>query len=278
MPPDPESSIPVALTIAGSDNSAGAGIQADLKTFGAAGVYGVTALTCVVAEVPGHVAAIQPIDPDIVRQQIELLAGHFPIRAAKTGMLHSAAVIHVVADFLMHWGVLKRRPPLVVDPVMVASSGDALLEADAVAVYRDRLFPLARLITPNLPEAAALLGRPIEDLEGMRVAGLELADGYGVPFLVKGGHLGGDTAIDLLVFPGGLIEEFRAPFTRDVSTHGTGCTYSAAITAQLALGMELTEAVRESKAYVSAAIRQHFRWRKKGEADVDALNHYQWPG
>ena len=274
MSPESQNTVPVALTIAGSDNSAGAGIQADLKTFSAAGVYGVTAITCVVAEVPGRVAAIQPVDPEIIRQQIELVARHFPIRAVKTGMLHSAAVIEVVAEFFMHWGSLKRRPPLVVDPVMVATSGDALLEPGAVTLYCDRLFPLARLVTPNLDEVAVLVGRKVEDLDGMRVAGLELADGYGVPFLVKGGHLRGETAIDLLVFPGGRIEEFQAPFTRGVSTHGTGCTYSAAVTARLALGFDLIEAVRDAKLYVSAAIEHHFRWQRSEEPPVDALNHF----
>jgi hydroxymethylpyrimidine/phosphomethylpyrimidine kinase len=274
MPESTDFSPPVALTIAGSDNSAGAGAQADLKTFSAAGVYGLTAITCVVAEVPGRVAAIQPVDFAIVRHQIELLARHYPIRAAKTGLLHSAGVISVVADYYGKRRSTKNRPKLVVDPVMVATSGDLMLEADAVDAYRERLFPLAALVTPNLDEVAALLGRPVTSLEAMLAAGLELADTYGVPFLIKGGHLGGRVATDLLVFPGGRIEEFSAPFTHDVATHGTGCTYSAAITAHLARGAELVDAVREAKIYVSAAIREHFRWQKRDAPEVDALNHF----
>lgn len=265
---------PVALTIAGSDNSAGAGAQADLKTFCASGVYGLTAITCIVAEVPGKVAAIQPVDFSIVRHQIELLVQNYPIRAAKTGLLHSAGVISLVADIYGPRRSTKNRPKLVVDPVMVASSGDLLLEPDALDAYRERLFPLAALVTPNLDEVVALLGRPVTNLGSMREAGLELADTFGVPFLVKGGHLSGDHAIDLLVFPGGLIEEYSAPFTPGVSTHGTGCTYSAAITAHLARGAELVDAVREAKAYVSAAIRSHLRWQHREATEIDALNHF----
>ena len=265
---------PVALTIAGSDNSAGAGAQADLKTFSAAGVYGLTAITCVVAEVPGRVAAIQPVDFAIVRHQIELLSNNYPIRATKTGLLHSAGVIALVADIYGTRRSTKNRPRLVVDPVMVASSGDLLLEPDAVDAYRERLFPLATLVTPNLDEVVALLGRPVTNLAAMHEAGLELADTYGVPFLVKGGHLGGEVAVDLLVFPGGRIEEYSAPFTHGVSTHGTGCAYSAAITAHLARGAELVDAVREAKAYVSAAIRHHFRWQHRDAPEIDALNHF----
>ena len=153
-PPSP----PVALTVAGSDNSAGAGIQADLKTFTAHGVYGLTAVTCVVAEVPGHVAAVQAMSPEIVQQQIELSLDAFPVAAMKTGMLWSRAII----DVLTQLG--RPLPPLVVDPVMVASSGDRLLEPDAVAAYRERLFPLAALVTPNLDEARVLLGRAYRKL------------------------------------------------------------------------------------------------------------------
>lgn len=255
---------PVALTIAGSDNSAGAGAQADLKTFTAHGVYGLTALTCVVAEVPGRVSAIQLVDLDVVRQQIELSLSAYPVAAAKTGLLHSRGVIELVADLFA-----GSKTPLVVDPVMVASSGDPLLEPEAVRAYQERLFPLAALVTPNLDEACALLGRPIANVIEMEAAGLELARRFGAAFLMKGGHLGGAEAIDLLCFADGQTADFRAPFTRGVSTHGTGCTYSAAITAGLASGLELEGAALQAKRYVTEAVAGFFRW-----GGTDALNHF----
>src|SRR4051812_6433779 len=180
--------LPVALSIAGSDNSAGAGAQADLKTMSALGVYGVTAITCVVAEVPGKVTAIQPIEPRIVAEQIRLLFEAFPIGAVKTGMLYSREIISTVADTLEE--CFAGRPvPLVVDPVMVATSGDPLLQTDAIALYRERLFPHATLVTPNLDEVRTLLGRPITSLNEMRRAGSELAAQFATSFLIKGGHL-----------------------------------------------------------------------------------------
>ena len=260
---------PVALTVAGSDNSAGAGVQADLKTFTAHGVYGLTAVTCVVAEVPGRVAAIQAVDPEIVRQQIELSLDAFPVAAMKTGMLWARGVIEGLA------GMRRPLPPLVVDPVMVASSGDRLLEPDAVAAYRERLFPLATLVTPNLDEARVLLGRAVGSVAEMQAGGAELSAHYGVAFLIKGGHLAGDEALDLLCLPGGETVEYRAPFTRGVSTHGTGCTYSAAITAGLAQGLELRAAVGQAKGYVTTAVENYFRWGH-GVENVDALNHWAY--
>lgn len=258
----------VALTIAGSDNSAGAGAQADLKTFSALSVYGLTAITCVVAEVPGRVSAIQPIDAEIVSQQIRLSFEAYPVAAVKTGMLHSRTIIGAVCVELE-----KTKAPLVVDPVMIATSGDALLKPDAVALYKDRLFKRATLVTPNLDETGVLLGRLVSSIAEMREAGSELAEKYGVPFLVKGGHLRGDKALDLL-FAGGKIFEFAAPFVRGVSTHGTGCTYSAAIAASLAKGLPLAVAVSEAKQFVTRAIANHFRW-KRGAAVTDALNHFR---
>jgi hydroxymethylpyrimidine/phosphomethylpyrimidine kinase len=232
-------SIPVALTIAGSDCSSGAGAQADLKTFTAFGVYGLTALTCVVAETPGRVQRIQAVETDVVANQIELLLESFPVGAIKTGMLYSAEIVSVVARSLR-----SAKRALVVDPVMVATSGDLLLKQEAIAVYEEELFPLAAVITPNLDEAATLLGRKIDGVEAMRSAGRELASRYGVPVLLKGGHLRGDTAIDML-FAGAEDREFTAPFVPGVDTHGTGCTYSAAIAAGLANGEPLEVAVEE---------------------------------
>jgi hydroxymethylpyrimidine/phosphomethylpyrimidine kinase len=258
------------MSIAGSDNSAGAGIQADLKTFAALGVYGLTAVTCVVAEAPGTVESVQPMAPDLVARQIRLGLDHFPVAAIKTGMLYSAAIIRSVLDSLKSIAL-----PLVVDPVMVATSGDSLLLPDATALYRDALIPAATLVTPNLDEAAALLGRPIATPEEMRVAGAELTGRFGVPFLVKGGHLRGDRALDLL-FHGGSVFEFESPFRHGVSTHGTGCTFSAAITAGLAKGLALPEAVAAGKQFVADAIGHAFRWVSP-RGPVDALNHLR-PG
>ena len=258
--------LPVVMSIAGSDNSAGAGAQADLKTISALGAYAVTAITCVVAEVPGKVSAIQPVEPRIVAEQIRLLFEAFPIAAVKTGMLYSRAIIAAVAD------ALPPGIPLVVDPVMVATSGDPLLRADAIALYRERLFPVAKVITPNLDEAAVLLGRPLTSLDEMRVGGRELADLFGTAILLKGGHLREAIATDLL-FADGEMHEFSAPFVPGVSTHGTGCTYSAAIATALAHGEPLVQAVATAKRFVSKAITHFLRWEKDGRA-TDALHHF----
>ena len=259
--------VPVALTIAGSDCSAGAGAQADLKTFSAFGVYGLTAITCVVAETPSKVAGIQAVEMDVIVEQITLLLKSFPIRAIKTGMLFSGEIVARVADILRGSNI-----PLVVDPVMVATSGDLLLQNDAIEIYERKLFPLATVVTPNLDEASALLRRPIADLAAMREAGTQLVGRYKVPMLLKGGHLAGEQAVDLL-FTGDTVVEFCAPFTRGIHTHGTGCTYSAAIAAGLALGQPLEEAISRAKQFVSAAIAQHFSWESAGGASLHALNH-----
>ena len=254
---------PVALTIAGSDSSAGAGIQADLKTFSALGVYGLTAVTCVVAETPGRVSKIEPVSAELVRDQIEVLLRSFPVAAIKTGLLFSASIIAEIARVLR----AHRSTPLVIDPVMVATSGDALLQDDAIQTYERDLFPLAALLTPNLGEAGRLIGKRITDLTGMREAGKILLEKYGVPVLLKGGHLAGNDAIDLLFLKGDVIE-FSAPFSRGIATHGTGCTYSAGITAGLAGGLPLEEAIGRAKEFVTAAIAQHYAWDA-----VHALNH-----
>ena len=268
---------PVALTIAGSDSSAGAGIQADLKTFNALGVYGITAVTCVVAETPGKVSHIEPISAEIVREQIEVLAKSFPIAAIKTGLLCSGEIIAAVARALVD---LARKSavrtdssrgeidiPLVIDPVMVATSGDPLLRPDAIKLYETKLFPLATLITPNLDETSQLLGEKIKDRQSMERAARALSKKYEVSILLKGGHLAGSKAIDLL-FHRGKLTEFAAPFIRGVATHGTGCTYSAAITAGLASGLSLEASIRRAKKFVTDSIRQHFTWDS-----VHALKH-----
>ena len=265
--------LPVVLSIAGSDNSAGAGAQADLKTFSALGTYGVTAITCVVAEVPGKVSAIQPIEPRIVTEQIRLLFEAFPISAVKTGMLYSPEIIEAVANALKsEIRNQKSEIPIVVDPVMVATSGDPLLKAGAVALYTDLLFPLARVITPNLDEVRTLLGHPVTSIPEMIAAGRELAARFHTAVLVKGGHLRGVDAVDLL-FDDGMLHEFRAPFVPDVSTHGTGCTYAAAIAAGMGKGQSLSQATSEAKAFVTRAVRQFLRWHHRGHT-TDALHHF----
>jgi hydroxymethylpyrimidine/phosphomethylpyrimidine kinase len=255
-------SIPIALSIAGSDSSAGAGIQADLKTFSALGVYGLTVVTCIVAEVPGKVSRIEPVSARIVREQIEVLLRNFQIGAIKTGLLCSADIISTVAK-----AIRDVRVPLVVDPVIVATSGDPLLEPAAIEAYQKQLFPLASLVTPNLYEAERLLGTKIENRESMHRAGKGLEKEFGTAILLKGGHLAGPDAVDLL-FADGKCTKFSSTFVRGVATHGTGCTYSAAIAAGLACGLSLEEAIRRAKKFVTQSIRNHFHW-----GNLHALNH-----
>ena len=270
----PIQSIPVALTIAGSDSSAGAGIQADLKTFSALGVYGLTAVTCVVAEIPGKVSRIEPMSAKIVRKQIAVLLENFPVAAVKTGLLYSAEIISAVARAIRGTAeTAMPRIPLVIDPVIVATSGAKLLRANAIELYKKELFPLATLITPNLDEAAKLLGQPIGDLATMRIAGKKLAEKYGISILLKGGHLTGNQAVDLL-FANDHVIKFSAPFVRGVSTHGTGCTYSAAIAAGLASGLLLEDAIGRAKKFVNASIARRFRWTSSSGKNLDALNHF----
>lgn len=264
--------IRVALTIAGSDSSAGAGIQADLKTFSALGVYGLNAVTCIVAEIPGKVSRIEPVSAEIVGEQIEVLT-KFPIDAIKTGLLYSAEIISAVAKAIRGRGRLSaQRVPIVVDPVIVATSGDMLLEPAAIEAYEKELFPLASLITPNLDEAERLLRMEIRDRQAMHRAGKELEREFGTAILVKGGHLRGRDAVDVL-FVGGKVIEFSATFVSGVATHGTGCTYSAAITAGIASGLSLEEAITRAKKFVTESIAQHFRWTSPSGKNLDALNH-----
>lgn len=258
---------PVVLSIAGSDNSAGAGAQADLKAISAQGCYGLTAITCVVAEVPGKVSAIQKIDTAIVAEQIRLSFEAFPIAAVKTGMLCSTSIVETVAATLAEC-FTKTMPFLVVDPVMVATSGAPLLEKAAISAYEELLFPMAGLLTPNLDELRALTGKPCRDTAEMKEAGLGLADRFGTAILLKGGHLGGDTATDILLSQGSF-HEFSAPFVRGVSTHGTGCTFSSAIAANVARGMSLPDAVSAAKKYLTAAVAGALKW-----GATHALDHF----
>jgi hydroxymethylpyrimidine/phosphomethylpyrimidine kinase len=262
---------PVAVTVAGSDSSAGAGIQADLKTFTYFRVFGQSVVTCVVAEVPGKVQRIQPVDVDTVREQLSLSLEYFPVRAIKTGMLYSKEIIAAVCDILEAIPSDK-RPALVVDPVMVASSGDRLLETDALAMYLDRLFPLATLVTPNRDEAAMIYGRAIETSAGLEQIGPELVRRYGAAFLLKGGHWPGDFAVDYLVTKTGGLR-LTEPFVPGKSTHGTGCTLSAAITAGLALGDDLPAAAHRAKTFITRAIVESITW-SGAHGQVSALKHW----
>jgi hydroxymethylpyrimidine/phosphomethylpyrimidine kinase len=269
---DSLATVPVALTVAGSDCSAGAGIQADLKTFSALGVYGLTAVTCIVAEVPGKVSRIEPVTARMVREQLEVLLKNFRVSAIKTGLLCSSEIVCAVARAIQDCEKKRARSiPFVVDPVMIATSGDKLLEPEAVEAYKNNLFQLATLITPNLDEAALLLETTINDQREMESAAKALAKKYRASILLKGGHLRGDNAIDLL-FHQGELTEFSAPFVRGVETHGTGCTYSAAIAAGLASGFSLEHAIKRAKKFVTESIALHLRW-KHGSTEIDALNH-----
>ncbi len=257
---------PVALTIAGSDCSSGAGIQADLKTFTAFGVHGLTALTCVVSETALVVEEILALPPDFVADQVRLLARSFPLGAVKTGMLYSASHIEAVLEALA--GI---EAPLVVDPVMIASTGDPLIEDDAIQLYRDHLLPRATIFTPNLDEARALLESEPITREGLETAARRLADRFGTTVLLKGGHLRDGRATDVLAFPGGGVEILDGPFIEGVTTHGTGCTYSAALAAGLARGWDLSLAAQEAKAFISAAIAGSFAWNRPG-GRIEALD------
>jgi hydroxymethylpyrimidine/phosphomethylpyrimidine kinase len=240
-----------ALTVAGSDSGGGAGIQADLKTFMAHGVYGMSAITAITAQNTVGVRAVELLDPALVAAQIAAVLDDIGADAAKTGMLGAAPIIEAVAASLRHY----RLTNLVVDPVMIAKSGDRLLAEAAVAALRTTLLPLALVLTPNLPEASVLLGRPVATMEDMPAAAralLALGPRY---VLLKGGHLPGDEVMDLLD-DGEEVLVLRSPRVPTRHTHGTGCTYSAAIAALLARGLPVPAAVREARAYLIGAIER----------------------
>ncbi len=239
------------LTIAGSDSGGGAGIQADLKTFGALGVYGASAVTAVTAQNTLTVSRIQEIDPEVVAAQIDAVAGDIGIDAAKTGMLASAPIIEAVAAALAR----HRVPNLVIDPVMVSKSGARLLRQDAVAVLKHRLLPLAEIATPNIPEAEVLSGVTIQDAEGMRAAAKAIRDLGARIVVIKGGHAEGPHVVDLY-YDGRDFQELKGERIQTRNTHGTGCTFSAAIAAYLAHGLPPLEAVSRAKEYLAGALRQ----------------------
>ena len=239
----------IALTIAGSDSGGGAGIQADLKTFHRHGVFGTSVLTAVTAQNTLGVAGWVTVPVDLIRAQLDAVASDLRPAATKSGMLADADVVRAVAE-----GVRAHRlAPYVVDPVMVATSGDPLLERDAVDTIRRELLPLADLVTPNLDEASILVGESVRDEKAMARAARELVRRGARAALVKGGHLAGSETVDVL-FDGEALQTFRHPKLETTSTHGTGCTLSSAIAAHLALGHPLGEAVQISLEYVHRAI------------------------
>jgi hydroxymethylpyrimidine/phosphomethylpyrimidine kinase len=245
----------IALTVGGSDSGGGAGIQADLKTFHAFGVFGTTAITCVTAQNPRRISGVQVLKPRLVAEQLDRIFEAFQIRAAKTGMLYDVGIVEIVADSFAR----RKFQKLVVDPVMVASSGTKLLKKDAVAALQTKLFPQAALVTPNLAEAKVLGGRSIRTVDDLRESARALADRYGVPFLVKGGHMPrAKRAVDVL-FDGKNFHVFRASIVPNIRTHGTGCAFSAAIAANLALGHDLVGSILRAKRFVTAAIRNSLK-------------------
>ncbi|MDQ6669388.1 MAG: bifunctional hydroxymethylpyrimidine kinase/phosphomethylpyrimidine kinase [Chloroflexota bacterium] len=240
---------PRAMTIAGSDSGGGAGIQADLKTFQALGVYGTSAISAITAQNTLGVRAVHEVPTRLIADQIDAVAEDIGVDAAKTGMLSSADIIATVADRIRHWRIER----LVVDPVMVAKSGDRLLREDAVQALVRELLPLALVLTPNLPEAEVLVGRPLASEEDIRRAARDIVGMGARSVVMKGGHREGD-AVDVL-FDGHDFHTFISERIDTPNTHGTGCTFSAAIVAGLAEGQNVVEAVGMAKRYVTEAIR-----------------------
>jgi len=261
--------LPVSLTIAGSDSCAGAGIQADLKTFMAHEVYGLTAITAVVAESPHEVVSISPTSASSLKDQLTSLTAAYPIKSVKTGLISSIEQIEVIQDFMLTPQLSSL--PLVVDPVMVASTGDSLTSSNLLHSFETKLFPHATLITPNLREAELLLGRIIDPTEPLSNIALSIANKYQVNILLKGGHTCEEKCVDYLAFDG----NFTAITTDrlDISdTHGTGCSLSAAIAANLAKGQDLIEAAENAKLWMYKTLQSPLTFHQNKHATM-ALNH-----
>ncbi len=241
---------PRVLSIAGSDSGGGAGIQADLKTFSALGCYGMTAITAITAQNTQGVRAIHGVPIDVLKSQIEAVLDDIGTDALKIGMLHAPEVVEVVAWAIRHYGIRL----VVLDPVMIATSGDRLIAEETVAVLVKELFPLASVVTPNLDEAELLLGHPISNQAELLPAAQALL-ALGAPaVLLKGGHLAGNQVVDVLQLASGETLELAAPRIDSANVHGTGCTLSSAIAANLALGQELSLAVKNARRYILQAI------------------------
>ena len=264
--------MPVALTIAGSDSSSGAGIQADLKTFAAHEVYGVNAVTAIVAEVPGEVRQYQVSDPTLLAHQLNSVASSFPIVAAKTGMLATAAHVDVVVAFF------RNNPDiaLVVDPVIRATAGDIpLLDDEGVEILKNELLPLANLVTPNIPEAEFLLGKKLKTPDDFQSAGDEIFARFFCDSLIKGGHACSASSrkiTDYIWLEGEDPRAMSRPRLAVPDLHGTGCTLSAAVAANLAKGLSHFAAIRDASVYLFHAMENHYEWEEP--TPIAALNHF----
>lgn len=263
---------PVAMTIAGSDSGGGAGIQADLKTFAALGVFGTSAITALTAQNTTGVSGVHPIPPEFVVAQVSMILDDLPVGAVKTGMLATAPILRAVAGLAAE----GRLPNLVVDPVMVSSTGDRLLDLNAERAYMELLLPHAQVVTPNLREAEVLLGRKITTLAEQRTAAEELAQLGPAVVVVKGGHAVGDTpgeAVDV-VAAGGQLTELRAPRVNTANNHGSGCSFASAVAAGLARGLSTMDAVAGAKEFVHRAVTGGATWSLgKGHGPLD---HFGW--
>ncbi|MDM0047240.1 bifunctional hydroxymethylpyrimidine kinase/phosphomethylpyrimidine kinase [Variovorax dokdonensis] len=239
------------LTIAGSDSGGGAGIQADLKTFAALGCYGMSAITALTAQNTRGVTGIHAVPPEFLKAQIQAVVEDIGVDAVKLGMLHAPEVVEVVAWAIDHY----RLPNVVLDPVMVATSGDRLIAEQTVSVLVRELFPRAVVVTPNLDEAALLIGRPIDGVEALDGAAAELLELGANHVLLKGGHLPGEEVVDLLAGRGGQTLRLSSARIHSRNLHGTGCTLSSAIAAHLALGLPLEQAVQRARTYIVSAMQ-----------------------
>lgn len=255
---DNENIKPVTLTIAGSDSGGGAGIQADLKTFTALGTFGTSAITCLTSQNPSSVTGILEVNANFLEKQILAVLDYFPVKAIKTGMLFSTSIIEKTSSILSKRKKEENHFFLVIDPVMVATSGAKLLQDSAIDVLLTKLIPIGSLITPNLDEAEILSGKKINTSAEMPDLAKEIFEKFKVPTLLKGGHLQNEkVAIDVL-YDGKKISKFEKPFVNGFYPHGTGCTYSSAIASYLALGKNLIEAIDYAKEYLHAAIEQSY--------------------
>jgi hydroxymethylpyrimidine/phosphomethylpyrimidine kinase len=260
---------PVAMTIAGSDSGGGAGVQADLKTFAAHGVFGTSVITAVTAQNTAEVRGVHAIDPAFVELQMDAVLSDLPVAAVKTGMLASSATVAAVA----RWAAAGRLPNLVVDPVLVASTGRPLLDEDGVESYLRLLVPHASVLTPNIREAALLTGSAVQDVDDMVRAAHLLADAGADVVVVKGGHLAGEQAPDVVLIAG-AVRILDTPRVSSPNDHGTGCTLSAATAALLAGGVGVTEALTRAKAFVTAALQGSAAWHLG--AGHGPLDHFGW--
>jgi hydroxymethylpyrimidine/phosphomethylpyrimidine kinase len=252
------------LTIAGSDSGGGAGIQADLKTFSAFGVFGTSVITAITAQNLTGVTAIQAVDADVVRKQLLAVLNGFPVTAIKTGMLFSKEIIGTIADVLSG----HKNIPLVIDPVFAATSGSMLIHEDAIEALIETLFPMAALITPNMPEAEMLLDETLETPQQLEKAAKQLYKRFNVPVLMKGGHLKG-TAQDFF-FDGEKLVVFESELVPGVNNHGSGCTLASAIAAALALGNSLEESVKQAKNYITRVLKDSLQL----SPGLRVINHF----